>query len=280
MTERPVAALAALAAVLAACGSDGAGAQGQAAPECPPRVAGAQLRMPDGARAGETALLVVVMPGGDGDSSDRLGLARAANRAGIAVLYPTGDGFWTLNDEQGTSDVENVRALLDRVLGSGCFDRARVSITGVSNGAGFATRMACEDPERFAAVVPVAAGFRALDPCPARARASYLAIHGTGDTVVPYNGKKPDRAGSVPRFTARWARRVGCSSGPRVTRPRARVTRYAYRGCDGGRRVELVRLTGTEHGWPGRRGRNPSGFQATPEVVRFVRAATSSTRTR
>ena len=195
----------------------------------------------------------------------------------MAVLYPTseGSGFWTLNDQQGRQDVEDVSALLDRTLGGGCFDRDRVSITGVSNGAGFATRMGCEEPERFAAVIPVAAGFRALDPC--SSRTSFLAIHGTADTVVPYNGKRPDRAGSVPRFTSRWANRAGCSGSPRTSAPRRLVTRYTYRGCDNGARVQLVRLTGTVHGWPGstgrRRPRNPSGFSASPEVVRF---ATSS----
>ena len=271
-----------LVAGVAACGeSSETRGQGQQQAACPPAglrtVQGGLLRMPAGARPGRTPLLVVVIPGGDGDRSDRLGVGRSAGRAGMAVLYPTseGSGFWTLNDEQGRQDVEDVSGLLDRTLGGGCFDRDRVSITGVSNGAGFATRMGCEEPERFAAVIPVAAGFRALDPC--SSRTSFLAIHGTADTVVPYNGKRPDRAGSVPRFTARWAGRAGCSGSARTSTPRRLVTRYTYRGCDNGARVQLVRLTGTVHGWPGSTGRrrptNPSGFRASPEVVRF---ATSS----
>ena len=92
--------------------------------------------------------------------------------------------------------------LLDRTLAGGCFDAKRISITGVSNGAGFAARLACALPDRFAAVVPVAAGYRALEPCPGSARASFLDIHGSADTVTPYDGKRPDRAGSVPRYTA------------------------------------------------------------------------------
>ncbi len=137
--------------------------------------------------------------------------------------------------------------------------------------------MACELAGRFAAVVPVAAGFRALDPCPAQARASFLAIHGTADTVVPFNGKRPDRAGSVPRNTARWARRDGCGARPRTSAPRRLVTRVRYRGCDDGMRVEYLRLSGTDHGWPGAGpplpDRNPSGLSATREVMRFVRDA-------
>ena len=278
-------ALALCVVVAAACGSSGDGATAspaQAPPAgagCPAAgrtdVRGGVLRMPGGARDGAVPLIVVVIPGGGGDATDRLGVARAANARGIAVVYPTsaGSGFWTLNDRQGSSDVDEVRGLLDRLAGTGCFDPARISITGVSNGAGFAARMACELPGRFAAVVPVAAGYRALDPCPAAARTNFLAIHGTGDTVVPYNGKRPGRAGSVPRYTAGWARRDGCE-GRRATTPRRLVTRYRWRGCDDGLRVELLRLTGTEHGWPGstgeRRPENPSGLRATAELLRFV----------
>ena len=281
-----------LAATLVSCGGDEAPVEATAAgparehavaATCPPSgvraIEGGVLRIPPAARPGATPLLVVVVPGGRGDRSDRLGLGRAADEAGFALLYPTaaGDGFWTLNDAQGTADVTAVTALLDRQAAGGCFDARRVSITGVSNGAGFATRMACELPDRFAAVVPVAAGFRALDPCPAAARASFLAIHGTADTVVPFNGKRPDRAGSVPRQAARWARRAGCDRAPRSSAPRRLVTRLRHRGCDDGLRVELLRLSGTDHGWPGAGpplpDRNPSGLSATREVLRFVAPA-------
>jgi polyhydroxybutyrate depolymerase len=289
--------LAGAAAVLvAACGGgDGARSnaatraaattQARQAASCPAaglrEVEGGLLRVPANAQPGRTPLLVVVIPGGDGDRTDRLGVGAAANRRGVAVLYPTspGSGFWQLNDEFGTSDVTAVTALLDRQAAAGCFDPSRVSITGVSNGAGFAARMGCELPGRFAAVVPIAAGYRALDPCPAIARASFLAIHGTADTVVPYNGQRPARKGNVPRYTARWARRDGCSTTPRLTSPRALVTRYTYAGCDDGMRVGIVRLTGTDHGWPretttGRLPRrNPSRFSATTEVLRFIRDA-------
>jgi polyhydroxybutyrate depolymerase len=276
------AALAALAVLVAACGGHGRSSdppRRTAAASCPESgpsdVDGGQLQMPSGARAGATPLILVVVPGGDGDADDWLGVTAAATRAGFAVLYPTSnDGFWTLNHRQGDADVTAVRGLLDRTLASGCFDQQRLAITGVSNGAGFAARMACELPGRFAAVVPVAARYRALDSCPSSARGSFLAIHGTADTVVPYNGRRPDRAGSVPRYTARWATRDGCAGPPRTTAPRARVTRYVYRGCDDGLRVELLRLSGTDHGWPGagppRPAHNPSGVSATRELLRFL----------
>src|SRR4051794_11388827 len=138
---RPSLAAIAGAAALAAgaCGSATHPRDGDAraaAPECPPAgsrtVQDALLRVPGGAKPGHTPLLVAVIPGGGGDPRDRLALAKAAARDGFAVLYPkTDDGFWQLNASQGSSDLEGAEALLDRTLAGGCFDRRRISLTGV-----------------------------------------------------------------------------------------------------------------------------------------------------
>jgi polyhydroxybutyrate depolymerase len=254
-----------------------------AAPTCPPagftRLDGGHIRMPSGAQPGAVRLLVAIMSGDDGDADDNLKLGAAANAEGIAVLYPTGraGSIWQLNDAMGTTDVQAVSGLLDRALATGCFDPDRISIVGLSNGAGFAARMACKLPTRFAAVVSVAGGYRALDPCPRAARASFLAIHGSADTIVPFNGKKPDRAGNVPRYADRWARRDGCSEPPATLHPKHLVTSFVYRACDAGMRVEVLRLAGTDHGWPGAPPpwprHNPSGVDANLAVLRYVRQA-------
>jgi polyhydroxybutyrate depolymerase len=250
---------------------------------CPPagftRLDGGHIRMPTGATAGATRLLLAIMSGADGDADDNLKLGATANRQGIAVLYPTvrAGSIWELNDAMGDADVQTVTALLQRALATGCFDASRVSIVGLSNGAGFATRMACALPGRFAAVVSVAGGYRALDPCPSQERASFLAIHGSADQIVPFNGKKPDRKGNVPRYAAGWAQRDGCSTTPTTVHPRHLVTRLVFGGCPAGMRVEVLRLSGTDHGWPGAAPpwpkHNPSGVDANLEVLRWVRHA-------
>jgi polyhydroxybutyrate depolymerase len=257
------------------------------APGCPAAgfttLDGGHIRMPAGARPGATRLLLAIMSGADGDADDNLKLGAVANRQGIAVLYPTvrAGSIWELNDAMGTTDVDSVTGLLRRTLATGCFDPTRVSVVGLSNGAGFATRMACKLPGQFAAVVSVAGGYRALDPCPPATRASFLAIHGTADQIVPYNGRKPDRKGNVERYTAGWAQRDGCAPAPATLHPRPLVTRIVYRNCAAGMRVEVLRLTGTDHGWPGAAPpwprHNPSGVDADLEVVRYIRHAVRPT---
>jgi len=256
-----------------------------AAPASCPRagtstITGGILVTPAHATPGRTGLIVVMIPGGRGDPGDRLGVAGAARHAGVGVLYPTRSGgiFWQLNRAQGTSDVDHVSSTLDRVLAHGCFDPRALTVTGVSNGAGFAQRLACSLPGRFAVVAPVAAGYRALDPCPASERASFLDIHGTADTVVPYLGTAEDgHAGSVPRNTAQWAARDGCAPVPHNSHPRRLVLGSTWRGCANGLQVEALRLTGTTHGWPGSRGsrrpHNPSHLSAAHAVLAFVREA-------
>jgi polyhydroxybutyrate depolymerase len=250
---------------------------------CPPagftRLDGGHIRMPAGAKPGATRLLLAIMSGADGDADDNLKLSAVANHQGIAVLYPTerAGSIWQLNDAMGVTDVAGVAALLQRALATGCFDPKRVSVVGLSNGAGFATRMACKLPTQFAAVVAVAGGYRALDPCPAGTQASFLAIHGTADTIVPFNGKLPDRKGNVPLYASGWAARDGCSTTPVTLHPRHLVTRLVYQGCPAGLRVEVLRLSGTDHGWPGAAPpwpkHNPSGVDANLEILRWIRQA-------
>jgi polyhydroxybutyrate depolymerase len=286
----PVVALVGVACLLLASGTSSAdrAATGPAraaqtpAPTCPnaglSMVDHGQLRMPEGAKPGAVRLLVAVMSGGDGDADDYLKLSATANRQGIAVLYPTGraGSIWQISKSFGSSDVDVVVDLLNRVLAGGCFDQNRISITGVSNGAGFAVRMACTLPARFAAVVAVSAGYRALDPC-AGVRASFLAVHGSADQIVPFNGRPPDYKGDVLRYTTDWARRDGCATSPTSYRPRHAVTRFIYPRCAPGLSVQVMRLDGTDHGWPGATPpfphQNPSGVNANLEVVRFVRHA-------
>ena len=149
--------------------------------------------MPAGARPGATPLIVVVVPGGDGDSSDRLGVGAAATRAGFAVLYPTSeDSFWSLNRAQGTADVDAVKDLLDRVLVGRLLRREAASPspacpTAPASPPGWPAR--CPAASRPSSRSPPATA-RSI-PCPAGARASFLAIHGSADTVVPVQRQAP-----------------------------------------------------------------------------------------
>jgi polyhydroxybutyrate depolymerase len=204
------------------------------------------------------------------------GLSKTADRYGFAVLYPTAGNsvrFWSLNRSMHPDDVALLRALLPQAEAAACVDKTRVYATGVSNGGGFTARVGCEMSDTFAAIAPVAGGYKALDPCPDGHRTSVLEIHGDADTVVPYHGRKGDGAGSVASFLGGWIRRDGCGDKPVFSRPERNVLRWTHTDCANGYVVEHLLLRGTDHGWPGAKppypAHNPSQLEANEEVWSF-----------
>lgn len=90
-----------------------------------------------------------------------------------------------------------------------------------------------------------------------------LAIHGTAD---PVNGWQVGPA-SPPYWTygveealARWAAIHRCAATPREARLAPHVVRVAWDECEPGAAVELVRVEGGGHTWPG------SAFAFPPEL--------------
>ncbi len=241
------------------------------------RFGDALLHIPRRARA--PVPLVVAFHGSHGYGPwfpNESGLSKTSDRYGFAVLYPTATGesrFWSLNRSMHPDDVAALRALLPQAQAAACADPTRIYATGVSNGGGFAARVGCEMSDTFAAIAPVAGGYKALDPCPDGHRTSVLEIHGDADTVVPYTGRRSDGAGSVAGFLGGWVHRDGCNPKPVSSRPRPNVLRFTRTDCADGYVVDHLRLQGTDHGWPGAKppypSRNPSQLEANEEVWRF-----------
>jgi polyhydroxybutyrate depolymerase len=276
---RAAAAAAFALAVLALLGCDDSTSSAGLACSAPPgdqRAGEALVHVPPAstARGDRFPVLIITHPAGsEGPSFGRgLDVSRRADKEGVLVLYPTSrrQGFWQLNHRAGDTDVDGVKDLLDDASARFCADLRRVAVAGVSNGGGFATRLACELPDRIRAAVSIAGSYRALDPCAPNQPVSFLEIHGTGDTVVPYKR-------GVLRFVEGFARHAGCDAAAQRTTPRRGVTRLRWRGCDGGAAVEHLRLAATGHGWPGLRvnsahpPRDPTGVRATDEIYRFMR---------
>jgi polyhydroxybutyrate depolymerase len=227
------------------------------------------LYLPSTWNRGRPAPLVLVFHGGGGRASGiapHTGFSRLAEREGFVVAYPQGlNGRW--NDGRGYAathdDVGFVRALLDTLERELSLDPRRVFATGISNGAMFAYRLACDLPGVFAAVAPVA-GAMPADLAPACAHTqpvSVLAFQGTADPLMPYLGggvaRRRGRVLSAERSIAFWATTSGCAAAPVTTDEPDRVTdgtrvrKTAYGTCREGRSVELYTIEGGGHTWPG-----------------------------
>jgi polyhydroxybutyrate depolymerase len=201
------------------------------------------------------------------------GLNRKADEAGFLAVYPDGTGsagsfFWNGGtsglpaEVQAADDVAFVAAVLDDLARAFPVDAGRVFVTGISNGAVLAYRLAAELAGRIAAIAPVAGTLPGV-PCRPGRPVSVLHVHGTEDEFIPFHGGvgrkslfKADYA-SVATTVRTWVEANGCAEPPVVdnlTPPGAElpVTRTTYGGGKGGAEVVLVTVEGGGHTWPGR----------------------------
>lgn len=179
-----------------------------------------------------------------------------ADRSGFIVVTPDATGspaFWNAAAASGaTDDVGFVRDLLAKLDGALCIDQARTYAAGYSNGGGMALRLACDVPDRIAAVGVVAATY-----VNCRGDAPLIAFHGTADPIVPFEGgEDPSGASSifpsVRRSVSEWARTLGCDGLPLISRPSSEVEVSTFQRCASGTQdVLLYTIIGGGHTWPG-----------------------------
>ncbi|MBD8880464.1 esterase [Rhodanobacter sp. 7MK24] len=220
--------------------------------------------------------LLLVFHGGGGTARGMprfTHLDEIADREGMIVVYPQGvDRHW--NDgrdsiKRKVDDVGFVRALLDDMESNFAVDRSRIYAAGISNGAIFVERLACDMSDRIAGIAAVA-GTLARDyqpQCQPQHPVSVVQFDGTADPIVPYAGGEVANFGghgeggpvlSVDATTAFWARMDGCpaAGAPALLPPEApldptRVFRSQWRSCRDGRAVVLYSIQEGGHTWPG-----------------------------
>jgi polyhydroxybutyrate depolymerase len=178
----------------------------------------------------------------------------------------------------GSRDMAWFGHLLSHVEATTCVDQHRVFVTGYSNGAFMASAIACQYSARVAAVAPVA-GIDAVAHCPTSRPVPVVAFHGTADPLIHYDGTPskvaqnlpaPNGSGqtagqeakqfgdkgiftkgpSIPEQAASWARRNHCSTKKTTRTVTSHVALLAW-SCPQHADVELYRIRGGGHSWPG-----------------------------
>jgi len=219
--------------------------------------------------------LVLNLHGGGGRSATarlQTGMDRTADRAGFIVVYPDGTGrtiwshrllTWNAGEccgpavEKNVDDVGFISAVLDDVASLFNIDAGRIYATGLSNGAMMAYRLACELSGRIAAIGPVAATM-GLKECRPTRPVSVIHFHGTADRNSPFAGGVGSLAVvkmqhmSVMDDIMFWVKVNRCSPEPVEKYSLPNTTVEIFRAGDG-TEVELVRIEGMGHGWPGGR---------------------------
>jgi polyhydroxybutyrate depolymerase len=195
---------------------------------------------------------------------------------GFVTITPEGSGttvpFW--NTDLHGRDIKFIGDLIDEVEKTLCVDQRRVFVTGLSNGAFMTSAVACAYSKRIAAAAPVA-GIEDIAGCTFARPVPVIAFHGTADPFVSYTGglgskalalpaadgsgktlaqsglpKNASKGPSIPQVTADWAKRNGCGTTPSDRPVTADVTLISF-PCPPGADVDLERITGGGHAWPG-----------------------------
>ena len=182
-------------------------------------------------------------------------LPAEAAEEGFVLVTPQGtlnaDGFTHWNSNQlpdpEPDDVAFISELLSVLESQLCIDSARVFSTGISNGGGMSSQLACSLPDRIAAIAPVAGAsfFESCSPRPV----PVIAFHGTADLLISLG---PIESTVIPA----WAAHNGCTSfieqNPVPGTVGVRLLRYE--DCDQGATVELYVIFDADPATPGEQG--------------------------
>lgn len=202
-----------------------------------------------------------------------------ADVEGFAVVTPeptNGAGAlltWNYVGTEGWSDDQRfVTDLLDQVEADACIDTSRVFLAGFAVGGVFASIVACEQTDRFAALATVS-GLYSPEGCDPSEPLPVISFHGTGDRFIPFDGSigtgpqdlplSPETTAGLTFMAGRpsamasseaWAGHDGCDAEADSSTVADGVELRTWSGCDDDVAVELYVIDGGEHTWPGSTG--------------------------
>jgi polyhydroxybutyrate depolymerase len=229
------------------------------------------LHLPEKIRNAPAVPVVLVFHGGLGrpeNMPDTTGFNTLADTEGFAVAYPRGTSriegveldTWNGGlccgwaQSQNVDDIGFIRALLDDLSTQIDTDPRRIYAAGLSNGAIFSYRLACELADRIAAIGPVS-GTQNIAACNPSRPVSVIHFHGTADRMVPPEGGYGEGVSGFSFDPVRnsvdfWVAADRCT----VKTDREQigpVLHEVHSPCADGTAVELYFIEGGPHGWPG-----------------------------
>jgi polyhydroxybutyrate depolymerase len=208
-----------------------------------------------------------------------------ADTEGFLLVHPegtllNGEQHWNVGEFTGSTvdDVGFTEALIDELASLYTINLDRVYSTGMSNGGFMSFLLACQLSEKIAAIASVTGSMApdVFDACNAQHPTPILQIHGTDDSVVPYNGDTWTR--SIEDVISYWVNYNNCDTNPTITvfpdidpSDGSTVEHSVYIGGDNDVTTEHMKVIGGDHTWPGSTSSFPTNqdINASMEIWQF-----------
>ena len=187
-----------------------------------------------------------------------------ADTENFLVVHPEGlldDMGSTHFNAQWQSTVDDIgfsSALIDELAANYNINLDRVYSTGMSNGGFMSHTLACELSDKFAAVASVTGSMtidQVTNTCNPATPRPIMQIHGTADSVVPYDGNI--WMAKVEDVVDLWVAKNECDTEAIITPVEdvnttdgSTAEHYIYKNGTNGAEVEFYKITGGAHTWP------------------------------
>ncbi len=224
----------------------------------------------------------------------RLGLDSAVAGTGTVTVYPDAiNGHWNngLTDTSGPDDIAFLKALIAKLISVGISDPKRIYMVGATDGGMMALRFTCEAGNLLTGTATILASMpvKVASSCKLSKPAALLAIGGTEDPVVPFNGGPVTLKSGKGQVAATgevvsmantldiFAKKAGCG-------PEKKSSQFANKDKEDKTEafldsfsdckipVEMIRIQGGGHTIPGHRGPTLGPSAGTGAVNRDIEA--------
>lgn len=176
--------------------------------------------------------------------------------AEAVVVYADGVGkawapapYAETTKEQDLAFFDDVR---EQMIDEFPINPAKVFVTGLSNGGGFAAFIGCHRAHQITGIATVSAAFyeAVLEDC-SPIPVKQIDFHGTADSVIKYDGGDRHDASylGMQEVLDQAARRNHCSPQPIVSQSNRAGTELNWTNCDA--QLRHYRLDEGKHVWPG-----------------------------
>jgi len=205
--------------------------------------------------------------GNAGSYMSRVRMQEIADTAGCILCYPYGSlfygkthwnvGAWT--NGSTADDLGFTEAMIDTLAAEFNINLHRVYSCGYSNGGYFSYELACKLSHRIAAIGSVGGkmSIETYNSCNPEHPTPVVVIHGTKDNTVSYYGTAPGSK-TIREVNTYWINHNNADTSAIVenipdinTSDGSTVEYYSYQNGDNCTTVDLYKVIGGGHDWPG-----------------------------